>query len=140
MGTDEIQFRSKIGAIIIIPAVVVLLLGGASAANAMLSGRPVLAAVLTLPIALVAWIALTTRYTLTSDHLAIRSAFVNSSIPLRTIRSVRPTSTALSAPALSMDRLEITHDGGIAVISPDDRARFLAEIRVRCPHAEIRVV
>lgn len=140
MGSEVVQFRSKIGAIIVVPAALVLLLGGASAANAMASGRPVLAAVLTLPIALVAWIALTTRYTLTSDHLAIRSAFLNSRIPLRTIRRVRPTSTILSAPALSLDRLEITHDAGIAVISPADRERFLAEIRARCPRAEVQMV
>jgi hypothetical protein len=46
----------------------------------------------------------------------------------------------LSAPALSLDRLEITHDGGVAVISPANRDRFLAEIRARCPRAEIQMV
>ena len=140
MSSDIIHFRSKIGAIIIIPAVVVLLLGGAGAANALASGSPVLAIVLTLPIALVFWVALTTRYTLTREHLTIRSAFLNSSIPLRTIRSIRPTGTVLSAPALSLDRLEITHEAGVAVISPAERERFLDEMRARCPGAEIRIV
>ena len=140
MGADLVEFRSKIGAIIIIPAAIVLLFGGVGTAQAIAVGRPVMALVLGLPIALIAWILLTTRYALTNEHLVIRSAFVSSRIPLQTIRRIRPTRTILSAPALSLDRLEITHDAGVAVISPSDRDRFLAEIRSRCPRAEVQMV
>lgn len=140
MAQDVLQFRSKIGAIAIIPIAVVLLLGAPATARAFAAGQPILAIVLSLPIALVAWIALTTKYAITADHLAIRCAFLTSRIPLQTITKVRPTRTILSAPALSLDRLEITHDAGIAVISPRDRERFLAEIRARCPRVEIHVV
>lgn len=134
------HFRSKIGAIIVVPAAVVVLLGAPAAAQAVVAGRPFLAAILTLPIGLVTWVLLSTRYTITTDHLAIRCAFVTFRIPLQSITKVRPTRTVLSAPALSLDRLEVTHDAGIAVISPAHAERFLAELRARCPRAEIRVV
>jgi uncharacterized membrane protein YdbT with pleckstrin-like domain len=140
MGSGSIEFRSKIGFVIVIPAVIVLLFGGVSTARAIAAGRIGMAVVLALPIALVAWIALTTRYTLTDEHLEIRITSAVSRIPLAAIRRVRPTRTVLSAPALSLDRLEITHDGGIAVISPNKRELFLAEIRARCPAADVYVV
>ena len=140
MSDPALEFRSKIGAIMIIPAAILILAGAPATAMAMSEGRPVLAAVFTLPFALVAWILLTTKYQITADHLVIRCAFLTSRVPLRSIVHVRPTRTILSAPALSLDRLEITYDGGIAVISPAKREEFLAEIRARCPRAEIRVV
>ncbi len=140
MSSETLYFRSKIGAVIIIPAVIVLLLGGVSTARAIAVGRPFMAVVFALPGVLVAWIALTTRYALTGEHLEIRIASSTARIPLATIRRVRPTRRILSAPALSLDRLEVTHDGGVAVISPAQRDRFLAEIRARCPAAEVLVV
>lgn len=140
MNETPIEFRSKIGAIIVIPAVVVVLLGAPAVTQAVIQGRYILAVLFTVPIALVAWIFATTSYSITPADLAIRCAFVTFRIPLQSITKVQPTRTMLSAPALSLDRLEITHDAGIAVISPANTDRFLAEIRARCPRAEIRVV
>jgi uncharacterized membrane protein YdbT with pleckstrin-like domain len=139
MSSQIVRFRSKIGAIVIIPAAIVLLLGGASAANALAAGRPVAAFFLALPIALVAWLAVSTRYSLTPDALIIESGFRQASIPLNTIRSVRRTRTILAAPALSLDRLEITHAAGVAVISPRHRERFLAEVHARCPGVDLQI-
>ena len=140
MNETAIEFRSKVGAIIVIPAVIVVLLGAPAVTQAVIQERYILAALFTVPIALVAWIFATTRYSITPSDLAIRCAFLTSRIPLHSITKVQPTRTALSAPALSLDRLEVTHDAGIAVISPANTDRFLAEIRARCPRAEIRVV
>jgi hypothetical protein len=132
-----LEFRSKIGAVIVIPITLVVVLGGASVARAIADGRPVIALVLAVPILLVFWVAATTRYKLSGEHLEIRCAFMRSTLPLRTIRRLRPTRNPQSAPALSLDRLEITHDAGIALISPANRDTFISELRARCPQMEV---
>jgi hypothetical protein len=131
-----VVFRSAVGNAFIAAAVVVLVLGGANAARALALGRPLMAIALALPIALFGWVWMTTSYTLTETDLEIRCAFVRMTIPFRSITRVQPTRTLQSAPALSIDRLEIRHDGGVAVISPKDRTGFIRELRARCPRLE----
>lgn len=87
--------------------------------------------------AFVLWIWAKTGYTLTETHLLVQSGPLRWQIPLASIRRVRPSNNPLSSPALSFQRLEVRHDKGSILISPQDRARFLAELRRRCPDAEI---
>ncbi|WP_342032692.1 PH domain-containing protein [Acinetobacter baumannii] len=46
---------------------------------------------------------------------------------------ITPTSSTLSAPALSLDRIEIGYEGGSIVISPKDKDRFYHAIQERVP-------
>jgi hypothetical protein len=58
-------------------------------------------------------------------------------VPLETLRSIRPTRSPLSSPALSLDRLELRYgQGRVLLISPADGARFVAELSARAPHVQ----
>lgn len=83
--------------------------------------------------ALVAWIWRTTRYDVTASSLEVRCAFLHRSIPLPSITHLRRTTSILSAPALSLDRIEVQHAAGSIVISPRDRDRFVRAILARNP-------
>lgn len=75
------------------------------------------------------------RYGIDGDALVVRHGLVRQRIPLRDIVEVQPTSNPLSAPALSLDRLEIRFGRGVfksAMISPADRSGFLDELAARC--------
>lgn len=78
------------------------------------------------------WILTSTSYTLTADQLIVRSGPLRWRIPLAHIREVAPTSSLLSAPALSLRRWRIdSADGSHVVISPVDPAAFVADLRAR---------
>jgi len=76
------------------------------------------------------WVLLGTRYELTPGRLRIRCGPFRWTTPLNEIRAVEPTRNPLSSPALSLvDRLRIDYGRGSSVmISPRDKARFLAEL------------
>jgi len=63
------------------------------------------------------------KYTLTADTLLVKNGFSTQSISLKDITNITPTSSTLSAPALSLDRIEIGYEGGSIVISPKDKDR-----------------
>ncbi len=55
---------------------------------------------------------------------------------LETITAVELSHNPLSAPALSLDRLKISHTGGLGMglISPVDPSRFMQDLADRCDH------
>jgi len=73
------------------------------------------------------------KYTLTADTLLVKNGFSTQSISLEDITHITPTSSTLSAPALSLDRIEIRYEGGSIVISPKDKDRFYRAIQERVP-------
>jgi hypothetical protein len=78
------------------------------------------------------WITLTTVYTVTTGFLDIRSGPFHWQVPLRQIQKISRTRSALSSPALSLDRLKIDYsDVKSIMISPEDRERFLADLKSR---------
>lgn len=78
------------------------------------------------------WILATTEYTVSDYTLAIRSGPFHWDIPLREIVAISKTSSALSSPALSLDRLRIDRSSGRPImISPENRKRFLDDLRSR---------
>ena len=73
------------------------------------------------------------KYTLTADTLLVKNGFSTQSISLKDITNITPTSSTLSAPALSLDRIEIRYEGGSIVISPKDKDGFYHTIQERVP-------
>ena len=73
------------------------------------------------------------KYTLTADTLLVKNGFSTQSISLKDITHITPTNSTLSAPALSLDRIEIIYKGGSIVISPKDKDRFYRAIQERVP-------
>jgi len=78
------------------------------------------------------WVLFSTQYELTSGFLVVRSGPFHWSVPLRQITSVTFTRSPMSSPALSLDRLRIEYSGNRAImISPEDRRKFVAELKTR---------
>jgi hypothetical protein len=129
-----VRFASKVDRWVI--AVLALPLGS-SAIGAATSGMPLTWLVPALMTAGMLPLLLWTEYELTSSTLRIRCGFFRTSVPLAAIEKVQPSRSALSAPALSLDRLDVQYRGGRVLISPRDRAGFIAALRQRAPHVEM---
>ncbi len=92
-------------------------------------------AILTVLVAvIVVWVVMSTYYEVGADELLARSGPFCWRIPLKDISAVRESNSPRSGPALSMDRLEITHaNGRVLLISPGNKAAFLAALHRRAP-------
>ena len=77
------------------------------------------------------------KYSFSEDELFVKNGFSTQSIPLKDITHIIPTNSMLSAPALSLDRIEIKYKGGSIVISPKDKEGFYRAIQERVPALEI---
>ncbi|ALF58862.1 PH domain-containing protein [Psychrobacter urativorans] len=71
------------------------------------------------------------KYSLSDDELFVKNGFSTQSIPLKDITHIIRTNSMLSAPALSLDRIEIRYEGGSIVISPKDKDGFYRAIQER---------
>ena len=76
------------------------------------------------------------KYSFSEDELFVKNGFSTQSIPLKDITHIIPTNSMLSAPALSLDRIEIKYKGGSIVISPKDKEGFYRAIQERVPALE----
>lgn len=85
---------------------------------------------LTAAVTLFVTIALTLpcRYTILEDCLSVRCGIICYQVALKDIRSVEPTATLRSAPALSIRRLMVKTDRRNYVISPHDRDAFQRDL------------
>ena len=142
----SMQFASKVDAWLVVlmlgGGVLALLavaptIGGSFARSAGAAQLLGVAAVLLLSLLLPAWLLLGTRYSLTDDALKVRAGPFRWTVPLAEIFSVRPSRSILSAPALSLDRIQIDYGARRILISPRERQRFVDELRQRCPKARI---
>ena len=83
------------------------------------------------------WVLTSTSYTLTPTDLLVRSGPFRWRRPIADITAVTPTRNPLSSPALSLDRLRIeTRGDAPLMISPADRAGFLADLEARRAKAD----
>ena len=83
---------------------------------------------------LVCWILVSTYYELQAGELVAHCGPFSWRIPLTEITDVRESSSVRSGPALSMDRLAVVYRGGrVLMISPADKAEFLAAVHRRAP-------
>jgi len=139
---DAIVRRSRLDPLIAGLVIVPMVVGsGLVVQRAAARGqRPGAVAIATLAgsIGLVAWIFLTTSYRLSDRDLHITSGPFRIRVPLAQIQRITPTRSVLSAPALSLDRLEIAYGNGqVVVISPKDHRAFFAAVAARAPQAQL---
>ncbi len=88
--------------------------------------------------ALLLWLTWATHYELVEHDLLVRSGPFRWRVPLAQIRSVVPSRSVVSAPALSLDRLRIDYGRASSIlISPRDKLRFLSELQRRCPGIDV---
>ncbi|MBW7902463.1 MAG: PH domain-containing protein [Rhodocyclaceae bacterium] len=75
------------------------------------------------------WLLLGTDYALDAKHLHIKSGPFRWQVAIADITRITPSSSPLSSPALSLDRLRIDYGRGASImISPRDKERFIREI------------
>lgn len=82
-----------------------------------------------------------TYYQIEADQLRIKSGFIyNKIIPISTIKCIVKSKNILSSPALSFDRIEIRYGkGDYVLISPKERATFIADLQKINPQISISV-
>ena len=133
-----IVFRSKVDAKLwaiglAMPAVALIAIITSPRLSTGLLWLPVIATVLVA--AIVVWMVLSTYYEFKGDTLVAHSGPFCWRIPLK---AVRESGSVRSGPALSMDRLEIVFGAGrVLLISPEDKAGFLAALRRRAPQLAV---
>lgn len=94
--------------------------------------------VIALGVGLPLWLLASTWYELADGHLLVRCGPFRTRIALDQIRSVKPSRSLASAPALSLDRLAIAYGRfGTVLISPRDKAGFIAALRQQAPGVQI---
>jgi hypothetical protein len=90
-------------------------------------------ALLVLPFALVTWNLLSTYYVIDNDTLLVRCMIFRKSVPLSAVTKVRASRDFRSAPALSLDRLEVLAGTDSIFVSPRDRQEFIEALLARQP-------
>jgi membrane protein YdbS with pleckstrin-like domain len=86
----------------------------------------------------VGWIWFGTGYEISEDELKIRSGPIRQRIPLQEIKEIKKTRSPLSAPACSLDRMEIKYGKSKRVmISPTDQENFIKTIIGKSPHIQV---
>ena len=83
------------------------------------------------------WLLVETWYGIDDKELIVQYGPFRTSVPISNIRAIRPTRTIVSAPALSLDRLEVIHSTGTLVISPSDKVNFIRALKARNAAVEI---
>lgn len=89
----------------------------------------------------IAHIYSTTYYLIDERFLVVKSGFViNMKIDIQMVNSIKETSSIISAPALSFDRLEVNWGEytGI-VISPREKHEFIEHLTSINPQIEVRI-
>lgn len=126
------RFRSKIDVWLGCAILTGILVSGAITVGLLFQeGVAALAIIPLLATGLSVWLLLGTWYGVTETHLIVHCGPFRTAVPISSIRAIRPTRTVFSAPALSLDRLEVTHTGGALVISPADKAGFIGALKER---------
>ncbi|MFH6602289.1 PH domain-containing protein [Maribacter algicola] len=82
-------------------------------------------------LAFTAHLFLNTYYTVNGNTLEIKSGFIlHKRIDIRTINCITATNNPISAPAASLDRLEIFYDRSkIVLVSPKDKIAFIDHLK-----------
>ncbi len=125
-------YKSKIGTGLVIFIVIVL---GLSTYPMIQEGIWVGLLPIALTAAFIAYMFLQTFYLIDKDILRVKCGFlVNKSFEIRRITKITETNNPISAPAASLDRLEISLDSGKSVIvSPKNKSGFIEELKRRNP-------
>ena len=129
------KYHSKVGLTFSIPLIMVIACLVYEVVNeSTIYGAAILALVLGLMVDMM----FRTYYIIEKNRLYIRCGLSTSTIHLQSIRKISDSSILLSSPALSIDRLEILYNKfDTILVSPKDKAAFLAEVKKVNPNIEI---
>ncbi len=128
-------FRSKIDTwllVVMLGAPVIVLASVLPSLSSHPAELAVVAVVAVVSAGLPVWLLATTRYELSADTLKVMSGPFRWNVRVADIKSVTPTRSIVSSPALSLQRLEIRYGTYQSIIiSPDDQDGFLRALDER---------
>lgn len=131
-------YRSKLGPELILTLLVIL--GSVFGLMVYTTNWPGITIILVTTL-FIAHLFMTTSYQIQGSQLRIRSGFiVDKTVDINTIKKVIATRNIMSAPAASLDRLELTYNRYDAVlVSPKDKAGFINELLTVKPDIEVKL-
>lgn len=137
MTTENRIFTSKISWVIV---VLLIVISGVSGYWLLLQRSWWGLFIFALVVAFVAQMFLTTNYRIEGDYMIIRCGFLyRLRIDVRTIQRIEETRNPLSAPALSLDRLEIFYGRYDSVlVSPRDKETFITCLQNIAPKIHVK--
>jgi hypothetical protein len=120
-------YRSKIGIELMIPLSILFTWSLISQIN---TGNWSGLAIILLTSAFFAHLLLTIYYEVDDKYLVVKCSFLfNTSVNIRSIKTIRESGSILAAAAASLDRLEIFYnDNDSILISPKDKEAFIAHL------------
>ncbi len=133
----EKTYRSKVNLWIVVFIVLAVV---CSVAPFFQEGQPLMGiGIGTLATLALVWMLHSTRYIVRDDVLVIKSCFLSyGTWRIADIESIRPTHNPLSAPAASLDRLEIRFSGRRSVlVSPRRKQEFIDYILELNPNIKL---
>lgn len=120
-------YKSKIG----IEIILILLVTFGSVGVAMIMYGDYSPLLINIPIiGFIGYIFWKTEYTITGTNLNVKCSFlINQDVQIPSIRRIKETYNPMSAPAASIDRLELLYnESDIILISPKDKRGFIADL------------
>ena len=133
------RFRSKVDALLVVPALFGFGLPLLLIVSGLAEGRPAAGAVIPVLILLAVAPLFLISYELTDTEIVVRQGWFRRRMPFARLRVLKATRSIRSSPALSLDRIEIRTDRGLwLMVSPADKAGFIAAIRARVPAVAVQ--
>ena len=133
MREDGARFRSKIDWWLGTASCAPLLLVPFVAMRLESQAFTVVLVLILLNVGVFGWMLYSTVYVVGETTLTARCMTMTRRVPLQSITALRATRNPISAPALSLDRIEIVHADGTLLISPADKVGFVQTILGRAP-------
>lgn len=125
------QFASKVDWWLVVVLFSPLVLIGALVLSGIV--EPWILGVVLAPQLLVTWVVARTSYSVGEDALVARSGPFRFEVPVASIRSLAASRSALSSPAMSLDRIAVDHTGGRLLVSPRNKAGFVRAVLAVAP-------
>jgi len=132
--SQELRFRSAVGWSF---RVVTLFVGVALIASQARRVNVISLVTVGVSLVLIAWLYRSTVYTVTDQGLRVQSGPLDRWVDPKLSERVRPTRTMLSAPALSLDRLEVSGRFGSIIVSPADQVGFVSALQRVAPQLRV---
>jgi hypothetical protein len=123
-----VRYKSKIGWILVLVILLLLLAPVYQMLNHSDSVGPIFLLLLSI---FIGYIFITTYYEIGNGVLKVKSGFLlNRSIQIKSITKIEATKNPISAPATSLDRLEVFYNKYESVIiSPKEKRAFIAHLK-----------
>jgi hypothetical protein len=131
-------YKSKIGPELVIPITLILISGGIFMGYEKIWIGFILILILA---AFIVHIFLATYYQVGENSLRVKCGLLfDKTIPLDAIKKIKETDNFISAPATSLDRLEITYNKhDILIISPKEKEKFISHLTSINPKINIEI-